>query len=550
MSSLDELSEQEWSASQVEQQSGSSAQEVAQSEEDQCELECESEAGSEVSSVVSSVSSSVSSSVEGGLRVVSLNVGQGWRSKAHKVLRQCSKVAADVVALQEIGEPVQLQQQAAQFGFHAVLCGGKRTGVCLLIAERLVPWIRQVMRSEKDGRLVGALLEVQGVKLVLACVYMPTGLDFSSSSSSSSSSSVGVDPTLLYKRLHRWMAGSRQVVLGDFNETLSTADRLRPSPRCGQWISQMPAAGLLDAYRIKHPQQAGFTHFTTGSGGAAVQSRLDYVFVGGMTADAVWECEVELGFQVSHHRMVWAELQLQLDLSICGQVQRLQLPNIRFASEQQKEDLVQRLDLQVSSQRQWLESKAAGVRADVDEMFAKLSDWALQAANSAFGRGGGVAGRSGARLQLARQRKLLCRCRVLAKCLHAAGSSQLSLGVRWSVSVSEQACTGSMTRSCIGLSGLPSCKACLQQCAKVCARWCAACGKQRCIRSMPTREPWRTACCAATARWTSPQWWTQRATRWWCSQARCSECCISTLLKCLQCRPSQLSLSLSSSLTG
>ena len=112
------------------------------------------------------------------LNVATINVGLGWTKKADKLLEKCSKCKLDIVGIQEIGDPVDVARKAMQYGYHAILCGKERRGVCLLINQDLEPWIRKEMKTDKDGRMVGMVLEIKGERIVVVNVYMPTGLDF------------------------------------------------------------------------------------------------------------------------------------------------------------------------------------------------------------------------------------------------------------------------------------------------------------------------------------------------------------------------------------
>ncbi len=117
-----------------------------------------------------------------------------------KVSQKCVSLKLDVVGLQEVGNPVEVALVCERFGYYSIMCGHEHGGVCLLIRQSLVPWIRQVLKSEEDCRLAGVVLDVKGVHVVFVTVYMPTGLDFVGQVENSVK-----DPTGIYNKLFKWL---------------------------------------------------------------------------------------------------------------------------------------------------------------------------------------------------------------------------------------------------------------------------------------------------------------------------------------------------------
>ena len=112
------------------------------------------------------------------LRVASLNIGLGLLRKLPDILSRCLCLALSVIALQEIGDPPLTPNLSAQYAIvSAPGPSGHDAGVALLIAHDLIPYCHSYYRSP-TGRLVAAVLELQADhRILIASVYMPTGLD-------------------------------------------------------------------------------------------------------------------------------------------------------------------------------------------------------------------------------------------------------------------------------------------------------------------------------------------------------------------------------------
>src|SRR5690348_16430113 len=67
----------------------------------------------------------------GELNVASLNVGQALSRKFQVVLSTAARLTLDVVALQEVGEPVNWARIALDFGYQMYVCEAKNAGVAL-----------------------------------------------------------------------------------------------------------------------------------------------------------------------------------------------------------------------------------------------------------------------------------------------------------------------------------------------------------------------------------------------------------------------------------
>ena len=128
----------------------------------------------------------------------------------------------------------------------------------------------------------------------------------------------------LYAELLGWSAGMQQILmLGDLNETLTQWDREpQPAPRAGgigaaaasSPLHTLVADGFKDVFRHLHPDSArepGFTHVLDGA--RPSRSRIDYIWSRNISAASLFQCETDASLRaLTHHRLLWAELLLQL----------------------------------------------------------------------------------------------------------------------------------------------------------------------------------------------------------------------------------------------
>src|SRR5690606_8830696 len=115
------------------------------------------------------------------------------------------------------------------------------------------PHVRRYHRSD-CGRLVAAVLELSRARqLLLASVYMPSGLDHTAAGSDTHQQAHR-----LYEELQKWCVGMHEiVVMGDLNQTLTRWDR-QPHTAIASASPASPIAhlrddGFTDIYRHLHP---------------------------------------------------------------------------------------------------------------------------------------------------------------------------------------------------------------------------------------------------------------------------------------------------------
>ena len=338
----------------------------------------------------------------------------------------------DVLALQEIGDPVELDTVARRYGYHAARNGKERAALHCWCDSACSRAPRRVLSSGSDGRMCGLVLEHLGRRVVLVSVYMPTGLDFVSDAAGASDRTVDK----LYRQLLRWTdAGvcDQAVVLGDLNETMSRADRSSDAGRHGRWVSCLPAAGFLDAYRVVHGTAAvGYTHSAKRADGALSQSRLDYVWARGWEEREVRQCRVVQSRRpISNHKLLWAELECQWVQPSAPEPTPVRLPNLRNASDKKKRKMVSRMHRQFEQHGGALLRLSQGDRTAVDVMVQQMSDIALDCASQCLGMTGAGAMRSKQCLLLERQRRFVASCRSAARRIAADSTLSFAGCGRW-----------------------------------------------------------------------------------------------------------------------
>ena len=278
--------------------------------------------------------------------------------------------------------------------------------------------------------MVGVVLEVNGERMVVVSVYMPTGLDFAGTGADVGDGGSDTGPEQLYSQLIRWCGDGDDyaVILGDFNETMAAVDRADRSAgsRFGQWISAVPDAGFTDAYRTLHGlSDIGYTHSAPSVRGRLSRARLDYVFLRGWQDSALKTCQVDDQLVVSNHRLLWAQVEAALPLEVTVRPVRLRVPNLRNASGTRKAKLVARMDRDFGASIDRLEQLSQGDRSSVDEMVDTMSGLAFAAARDCLGMTGGRPFASKQLRRLDRMRRYLASARALAASVRAMGGGRL-----------------------------------------------------------------------------------------------------------------------------
>ena len=162
--------------------------------------------------------------------VASLNVTRAFHSKAAEVAERAAEDDIDVVAIQEPGTTLANDAELEDIGYF-ICKPSKLTGqVALLVSTGLRPFVTQQLASA-DGRACGIVLRlpqtgrvpspVAHASVLVASVYMPTGLDRAGEEAKNTRSAAK-----LAVCLQRWTRRCQKaIILGDFNATYRPSDR-------------------------------------------------------------------------------------------------------------------------------------------------------------------------------------------------------------------------------------------------------------------------------------------------------------------------------------
>jgi ribonuclease HI len=286
----------------------------------------------------------------------------------------------------------------------------------------------------------------QGHQLLLVSAYMPSGLDHLAAASEEHDAARA-----LYAELLGWSAGMQQVlVLGDLNETLTQWDR---EPQSAARVGGLGAAaassplhtlvadGFTDVFRHLHPdavRNSGFTHVLDGA--RPSRSRIDYIWSKEISAASLLRCEIDASLRaLSHHRLLWAELQLQQPpaAGISTPLLQLRLPNLRAATAVHKQKFARRVEMAAKLQQYDLEALSqVHTTAALQQLTAALTALLHDAAAASFPITGAAPLQSACILKLQQQRRSLSRLikhssAVLASARGTAFSNCLVQNAEW-----------------------------------------------------------------------------------------------------------------------
>ena len=293
----------------------------------------------------------LSISIASPLRIGTFNVGRGLSHKLASILHRCIDLTLDIVALQEIGDPIINHSSLTSHTLYvAPGPSNHEAGVGLLISHGLASRYRTHMISP-SGRLLAVVLElVRGQRLMIISTYMPTGIDHASIATLDIARQ-------LYTELLDWTIDMHHVIiLGDLNETITRFDRhpltpIVPSSRSSSSSSGpihiLPLSGFIDEYRRHHPDAEttpGYTHIID-TPLVSTRSRIDYIWTRNIDSSASHSIRTDRQRNCSsHHLLLYMEIHLSHPIINTPPLARLQLPNLRAASKRQQQSFVNRID--------------------------------------------------------------------------------------------------------------------------------------------------------------------------------------------------------------
>src|SRR5680860_117633 len=302
--------------------------------------------------------------------------------------------------------------------------GASESADSLSLASR----VRSYHRSP-TGLLIGVVLELsRGQRTLLVSAYMPSGLDHLAASSPLHD--VADD---LYATILKWAQGMQQVIRASAAAARAPAAAI-PSPK---HIDRLEREGFFDVYRHLHPLVAppaspGFTHFVPNPPSS---SRIDYLWCRGFHAASLLHARVDhtpsLG-QLSHHRMLWMEMQPThaIQAGCPDNLLRLRLPNLRAATPKhiQTHDKHLQRDMEQHQQRlHELVAYESNPDASLDAVASSVTTLVRRSAFACFPITGAASHKSRDMLQLERQRSAITRLLRLSSDMLLASSCSPSL---------------------------------------------------------------------------------------------------------------------------
>ena len=168
------------------------------------------------------------------------------------------------------------------------------------------------------------------------------------------------------------------VLLGDFNERLSSLDRYaaagaaqRADPARSRTLSCLQQAGYTDVYRHMHPLTPGYTH-EIDSVLRTTRSRIDYIWTHSLDAHAHSRVRIDTRLHhLSHHHVLWAQLHVRDAVQPLTPRMRLRIPNMRAATASHELAFVRSLERRLLAQQYAFPSHA---RDDDPAIINELAD--------------------------------------------------------------------------------------------------------------------------------------------------------------------------------
>lgn len=164
-------------------------------------------------------------------------------------------------------------------------------------------------------------------------------------------------------------------------------------------------ASLVPPSAVSFP---GFTHEIDGV--RPVRSRLDYLWCNGIDAASIQQVHIDTRLRsLSHHHLLWMQLRTlhPIPSSCSTPLLRLRLPNLRAASDEQKDTLARRIEQQLEQQQHslLLESAASDDPAALSDVASYLTSLVRRCAFDTLPITGDKPYNSQCALQLRRQRR-------------------------------------------------------------------------------------------------------------------------------------------------
>lgn len=240
--------------------------------------------------------------------------------------------APDIVLLQEIKTEFNsfpfFELQMA--GYDAKILGEKSYNGVAILSRHKIKVVEEGLPDFKDehSRYLEAVVEVKGVEVRVASIYLPNGNPPYNDPDDNSKFEYKLRwMEALYKHAQELLRLNEPVILGgDFNVILTDRDVYNPEmfrnnaifkEEVKQRLMALQYLGYFDAYRTLHPDDIGYTYwdYSGNALNADYGMRIDYLFLSSQAADGLISCQVDksprLSAKPSDHTAIVAELKLE-----------------------------------------------------------------------------------------------------------------------------------------------------------------------------------------------------------------------------------------------
>lgn len=374
------------------------------------------------SPVTFTVSASSTRSVIPAFRVSTVNITLGALRKLPSILRHAQTNNISVVGVQEIGDvsPAVIQSLAESFGFLAYVSPSSHAGVALFVP---LTWSHCVVthRVVHEGRAVMALFEIDGIRRWFSSLYLPTALD---EISSLTDSKLLAARKIVQALITSASSAASAVLLADMNSTCWLEDRLPQRSRlslAAALHADLELAGFADSVKSLHPLNTPFSHSSRAASGAVSRSRIDFIYTRGFgVADHV----AFRSLSKTNHLQLTLASRVNVATPPLVHSKSPRLPDLRRATDEQKENFSLKLGSLIDAEEGWLANKAHGGVKETDQLFERLSHLCRIAAKQ-LPWSGGSEHRVAKYHNLDRRLQLLRKVQSSARCLLSSRTSPL-----------------------------------------------------------------------------------------------------------------------------
>jgi exonuclease III len=244
------------------------------------------------------------------LKIRSLNInGMQCKKKRDLVFHEVTKYNNEIILLQETHTSVLDERHyKLKWGPNVYFSHGTTNsrGICTIVPKNLNA-TSKVLYSDLEGRLLIIQLIMDGTEYIVCNIYAPV-------------SSSENDQILLLQQMSTQLAEYKDnnlILGGDWNVVLdpNIDKKSKRSTVCtniryrNMLVSFLEEYGLIDCWRLTHPNMKKFTCRSGKKGEGVTQTRIDMIFLSECLLNILTEAKIEAGFK-SDHNFVTAKLKL------------------------------------------------------------------------------------------------------------------------------------------------------------------------------------------------------------------------------------------------